>query len=227
MFLNHKKKHYLFIFFLMTSLFKVSPALAINPSSKLPIQIESDRATLNDETGVSNYAGNVIISQGLSRLEADNISVNARDRKIVSIKATGRPAHFVQQDDIKTPPTHGYGKTIIYITKDEILRFIGDAKLVQQDNSFSGDQIEYDIVRKAIKAQGDESIGSRVKIQYHPNPSPPEPTTNDQQGATDQQNPTPSEARPLQTNKDNTTSHQKVTPSAQENNTETPINDPS
>jgi lipopolysaccharide export system protein LptA len=146
------------------------PVYAIDPNSNLPIQIESDRASLNDETGISNYSGNVIISQGLSRLEAENISVNAVNRKIVSIKATGNPAHFTQQDDVLSTGTHGYGEKIVYIASEEILKFFGGAKLVQQDNSFSGEQIEYDIVRKAIKAKGDESIGSRVKIQYYPNP---------------------------------------------------------
>ena len=146
-----------------------SPAFAIDPNSNLPIQIESDRATLNDETGISNYSGNVIISQGLSRLEADNISVNALDRKIVSIKATGKPAHFTQQDNAISPSTHGYGNTIVYIAKESTLKFLGEARLVQKDNSFAGEQIEYDIMKKAIKAQGDETIGSRVKIQYNPN----------------------------------------------------------
>jgi len=147
-------------------------AMAIDPNSNLPIQIESDRATLDDKTGISNYAGNVIISQGLSRLEADNISVNALDHKIVSIKATGHPAHFIQQESINSLSTHGYGNTIIYTTENELLKFLGNARLVQKDNSFSGEQIEYDIVRKAIRAKGDESIGSRVKIQYNPSTPP-------------------------------------------------------
>ena len=145
-----------------------SSVYAINPNSELPIKIESDRASLNDETGISTYIGNVIISQGQTRLEADNISVNSQNRQITSIKAIGSPAHFVQHDALKDTHTHGYGDAIIYISKDETLKFIGHAKFVQQENSFSGEQIEYDILKKAIKAQGDETIGSRVKVQYQP-----------------------------------------------------------
>lgn len=149
---------------------------AIDPNSKLPIQIESDRASLNDQTGISNYSGNVIISQGLSRLEADNISVNAIDRSIVSIKASGKPAHFTQQDDAQSPATHGYGNDIIYVAKENLLRFLGDAKLVQSDNSFAGEEIEYDILQRAIRAKGDEAQGSRVKIHYYPQGNAPEST---------------------------------------------------
>jgi len=141
---------------------------AINPNSELPIKIESDSASLNDETGISTYIGNVIISQGQTRLEADNISVNSQNRQITSIKAIGSPAHFIQHNALKNTQTHGYGDAIIYVSKNETLRFVGHAKFVQQGNSFSGEQIEYDILKKAIKAQGDETIGTRVKVQYQP-----------------------------------------------------------
>ena len=144
-------------------------SFAIDPNSKEPIEIESDRATLDDKTGSSTYTGNVIISQGESQLEADYIVVNSKDRKISSIVATGTPAHFVQQNDAKDATTHGYGNSISYSTELESLTFKGNARLIQDENSFSGEEIEYDVTKKAIKAKGDESVGSRVKIQYFPN----------------------------------------------------------
>jgi lipopolysaccharide export system protein LptA len=146
-------------------------ALAIDPNSTAPIEIESDQATLDDKTGLSTYTGNVIISQAQTRLEADFIMVSSKDRKITSIKATGSPAHFVQLNDIQNTSTHGYGNTISYSTELESLTFTGEARLLQDENSFSGEVIEYDVVKKAIKARGDENIGSRVKIQYFPSNS--------------------------------------------------------
>lgn len=146
-------------------------ALAINPGSESPIEIESDSATFDDKKGTSTYTGNVIITQGLSRLEADSVTVSAVDRKIMSIQATGHPAHFVQQESSQATATHGYGDTILYIAADAILKLSNNASLVQQDNSFSGELIEYDIVQRAIKAKGDETIGTRVKIQYYPHSS--------------------------------------------------------
>lgn len=142
-------------------------AFGIDPNSKEPIEIESDSATLDDKTGISSYTGNVIISQGQSRLEAEYILVSSQDRKISSIVATGSPAHFVQKADGTS--THGYGNSISYNTELESLTFKGNAKLIQAENSFSGEEIEYDVTKKAIKAKGDENIGTRVKIQYYPN----------------------------------------------------------
>lgn len=149
----------------------IMPASAFDPDSKAPIEIESDQATLDDKSGTSTYTGNVIVSQGLSKLAAETIIVISEDRKIISISATGTPAHFTQQTDKFSPSTHGYGKEITYSTKDETLLFKGNAKLIQSENSFSGETIEYDVVKKAIKAKGNISEGSRVKIQYYPESS--------------------------------------------------------
>jgi lipopolysaccharide export system protein LptA len=172
MYSTNKSSSLTYISFIATLIFcflSVSPsALAIDPTSKLPIQIESDRATLDDVTGISNYAGNVIISQGESLLEADNISVNAINRKIVSIKATGRPAHFVQKTQETDTLTHGYASTIIYTAIDASLKLLNNASLVQDNNSFSGEEIHYDIIKRAIRAKGDKAVGTRVKIQYFP-----------------------------------------------------------
>ncbi|MFV1872235.1 MAG: lipopolysaccharide transport periplasmic protein LptA [Oleiphilus sp.] len=165
---NYPKKYLSVSYLLSLFFFMVNPSYAIDPNSQEPIEIESDQATLNDKTGSSTYSGNVIISQGLSRLEAEYITVNSKERKITSIKATGSPAHFVQQSAEKATSTHGYGNAITYNTENESLTFKGDARLIQAENSFSGEVIEYDVVKKAIKAKGDESIGSRVKIQYFP-----------------------------------------------------------
>jgi len=164
----------LFLSCTFTIILSAAPlALAIDPASQLPIQIESDRATLDDATGISNYAGNVIITQGESRLEADNISVNAIDRKIVSIKATGTPAHFIQNTPNENSLTHGYANTIIYTATDESLKLLNNARLVQDNNSFSGEQIHYDIAKRAIRAKGDKAAGSRVIIQYFPQANSP------------------------------------------------------
>lgn len=145
-----------------------SSAYAIEPGSMEPIEIESDQATLDDLKGISTYSGNVIISQGLSKLQADSIIVNSLDRKITTIIAKGTPAHFSQQATSETTNIHGYGREITYSTSTQTLTFTGEAKLIQAENSFSGDVIEYDVTKKAIKAKGDETAGSRVKIQYYP-----------------------------------------------------------
>ncbi len=157
--------------------------IAIDVDSTQPIQIESDSAVIDDSQGLSEYSGNVIITQGSTRLEADFIKVTAVDRSISKIVASGSPAHFKQQDT-KNDATTGTANKITYISSDAVLIFDGNAKLSQTSNSFSGERIEYDIMQKAIRAEGDESTGTRVKIQYFPNggqtdPQPETPNTSE------------------------------------------------
>ena len=146
----------------------VNASYAIDAKSNLPISIESDSALLDDSTGTSTYSGNVVISQGDSVVNADKIDVKAIDRKISSITAAGKPAHFLQSDAV-LGKTEGYANIIVFSAQEAILSFEGDASLIQTHNSFSGEKIEYDIMKKAIRARGDENSGKRVKIQYFPN----------------------------------------------------------
>lgn len=141
------------------------PALALDPNSMEPIEVESDLVIFDDQKGFSKYSGNVIVKQGKTRLEADEIMVRVVNRQIVSIDATGKPAHFV---DFTQRETHGYAEAINYVTKTALLTLHGHAKLNQQDHFFSGDKILYDTRNKAVQASGNKSEGERVRIQFQP-----------------------------------------------------------
>lgn len=167
--MTSNNKAYALIFSLLSALLPTS-SFAIDVDQSQPIEIESDSALIDDSEGISTYRGNVIIRQGSTKLTADNITVFAQDRSVTQIVANGTPATFKQQDAGIEQSTSGQAEQITYKADDAILVFSGEAKLEQNTNSFSGDQIEYDIMRKAIRAKGDESSGSRVKIQYFPNP---------------------------------------------------------
>ena len=152
--------------------FYIPYAYAIDPTSEQPITIESDTATLDDSNGLSTYTGNVVIKQGESQLKADEISVEAVDRKISTIIAKGLPAHFIQKSE--SIETHGYANIITYTSGTGTLTLKEKAQLIQDTNSFEGELIEYDIAKKAIKAKGNEKTGERVKIEYHPGTKPNE-----------------------------------------------------
>ncbi len=168
--MTSNSKAYALIFSLLQTLIPFS-AYAIDIDQSQPIEIESDSAMIDDSEGISTYRGNVIIRQGSTKLTADNITVFAQNRSVTQIVANGTPATFKQQDVGTDQSTSGQAEQITYKAEEAILLFSGEAKLAQATNSFSGDRIEYDIMRKAIRAKGDEGSGTRVKIQYFPNPT--------------------------------------------------------
>ncbi|GEM_PF-614580 len=143
-------------------------AHAIDKQSAQPIDIISDSATINDESGLATYAGNVVVSQGNSRLEADTVLVYMADQTLDRIEAKGQPARFHEQQLSEKIPTTGNAATITFEASKATLTFQGNASLNQASNSFSGEQIVYDINAQAIRAKGDDSGNSRVKIQYLP-----------------------------------------------------------
>ena len=143
-------------------------AHAIDKQGDQPIDIISDSATINDESGLATYAGNVVVSQGNSRLEADTVLVYMAEQALNRIEAKGQPARFHEQQLSETTPTTGNAATITFDASKATLTFQGNASLNQASNSFSGEQIVYDINAQAIRAKGDDSGNSRVKIQYLP-----------------------------------------------------------
>lgn len=146
----------------------VSNCLAIDVDRNQPIEIESDSAVIDDSQGLSTYRGNVVISQGSTQLTADSITVFAKDRTVSQIVANGAPATFNQIDANDDSSTTGQAEQITYQADAALLIFNGNAALSQATNSFSGERIEYDIMRKAIRAKGNQDEGTRVKIQYFP-----------------------------------------------------------
>lgn len=153
------------------ALLPVSTGYAIDVDRNQPIEIESDSAVIDNSQGLSTYRGNVIISQGSTKLTADNITVFAEDRAVSQIVANGTPATFNQVDTSDDSATTGQAEQITYQAEDALLIFNGNAALSQATNSFSGERIEYDIMRKAIRAKGNQDEGTRVKIQYFPTQS--------------------------------------------------------
>lgn len=188
-------------------LLPVSTGYAIDVDRNQPIEIESDSAVIDDSQGLSTYRGNVIISQGSTKLTADNITVFAQDRAVSQIVANGTPATFNQVDTSDDSATNGQAEQITYQAEDALLIFNGNAALSQATNSFSGERIEYDIMRKAIRAKGNQDEGTRVKIQYFPTQSAAEASTE----AT-----TESRSNPTTTD---STEADNLAPSSEQNNT--------
>ena len=158
----------------LTSLIAIALALlplqlsAFTADGNEPIKIQSDKAELDEQKGVSTYTGDVIITQGTTVLKSDTVVIYNSPEGLVKIEAFGTPAQFSQQDTETSPPTHAYGNTIIYTRADERLTLTENAKLEQGKNTFRGKEIIYNTVTRIVTAQGGEGKANRVEIIVHP-----------------------------------------------------------
>ena len=135
-----------------------------------PISLEADRATFNENTGVTQYSGNVRIEQGTMKLEADNIvaQLNAK-RELQSVNATGKPAKFQQLISQQRGLARGEAQKISYNAETGILSLTGNAYLYQNGSSLRGNSLRYSMNKGDIEATG--SAGNRVQFVIPPSSS--------------------------------------------------------
>ena len=148
-----------------------SPALAFDMDSDQPITVSANSARLDDSKGVATYTGDVILTQGKTRLTAERVVLYRNDEGLNRIEASGTPAHYTQ------PSREGQGETdaralnITWSATDRQLTFEREAVIEQNGNLFRGDLIHYDTVRRVVTAEGGEDTGSgtgRVEMVIQP-----------------------------------------------------------
>ncbi|OZG70541.1 lipopolysaccharide transport periplasmic protein LptA [Hahella sp. CCB-MM4] len=169
---NPSKRHAL-LFYLMLALSLLSPlsyAINLSSSSDEPIKIQADRAELDDIAGKSTYTGNVIITQGKSRLEAAKVILVSDSNGIKSFFASGEPAHLVQYDPETDVVTQAYAREIRYERDENRVTLKQNARLEQPSSSFQGEEIIYDTVKRLVTAESASSgeDTGRVEIIYQP-----------------------------------------------------------
>ncbi|WP_020409657.1 lipopolysaccharide transport periplasmic protein LptA [Hahella ganghwensis] len=161
---------------LLSFLPSISTAINLSTGSDEPIKIQADRAQLDDIAGKSTYTGNVIITQGQSRLEAAKVILISDDSGIKSFFATGKPAHLIQHDKETDVFTHAYAREIRYERDKNQVTLRQEARLEQPNSSFQGEEIIYDTVKRLVTAESSKSgeDTGRVEIIYQPPKADPQ-----------------------------------------------------
>lgn len=120
-----------------------------------PVRIQADRVTLDERQAVSVYEGNVVVTQGTMRLNAETVRVFADRRRLDRIVAEGNLVEFFQKT-AKGEEVRAQAKQMEYRTEDQMVILLGSAKLTQGPNSFASERIEYNTVSAVVNA-GDDS----------------------------------------------------------------------
>ncbi|MBU2966122.1 lipopolysaccharide transport periplasmic protein LptA [Amphritea sp. 2_MG-2023] len=148
-------------------------AMALPSDANKAIHISADSATRNDQTGITLYTGDVLLTQGSMKVSGDSIELRQANNSITKIIAKGRPAEFQQRPAADEEITHAYGKVLNYNVRTKELEIIGQAKVSQGADVFSGNRIVYNMNKSTVNAFRDESAdGERVQIVIQPKPAP-------------------------------------------------------
>ena len=123
------------------------PAFAVTGDTDQPIHIESDQQSLDMQGNVVTFTGNVIVTQGTIKINADKVVVTrpGGEQGKEVIDGYGKPATFYQMH-------YELAKDFVVLT--------GNAYLQQVDSNIKGDKITYLVKEQKMQAFSDK--GKRV-----------------------------------------------------------------
>lgn len=144
-----------------------SSSFALPSDRNQTVTLEADRATFNEKTGITTYQGNVVVTQGTIKIEADSLVATLnKDKQIQQVTAQGKPARFQQQISADKGIARGEGQSLVYNAETGLVTLTGNAYLNQDGASFRGNTLRYSINAGDIEATG--SSQRRVQLIIPP-----------------------------------------------------------
>lgn len=130
--------------------------------SKAPIVIDADRMEALKREGLVIFTGNVVAKQDNSVQSADRMEVylDEKGERVLRIVSTGNVR--IVTEDCRT----GTARRAEYYDDEQRLLLIGDAKVWQDDNVVTGEEIEILLAEDRSTVKG--GARERVKSVFYP-----------------------------------------------------------
>jgi lipopolysaccharide export system protein LptA len=131
----------------------------------LPIRIQSDSATLDDQAGISVYRGNVIVTQGELVIRSDILTVHTPGRTLKRMEAEGDLATLrtLTEDGREL---HAESLRMEYLAEEGQVVLTGRARIWQEADEFRGERLVYDLEREILEAAAGDN--GRVEVIITP-----------------------------------------------------------
>lgn len=130
-----------------------SHAVALPEDRLQPVNIEADNALLSQQTNQTVYKGNVVLTQGSLRIEADEIIITVLEGALDTVAANGQQASLFQVVRAESPPILAKADNIFFDVDDESLLLEGTANVEHGESRFEGNRIEYRMGEETVTAQ--------------------------------------------------------------------------
>lgn len=131
-----------------------APALAAKRDAEQPINIRARSVDANEKTGVSIYRGNVVLTQGTLRLDADRLEVHNRNGRVELVRAWGEPARLQARTE-RGEELRGRAARVVYRANEARIDLYGSAELNRNDDIFRGDVVHYAIDDQTFSAESE------------------------------------------------------------------------
>ena len=138
---------------------------ALDTDRAQPIQITADVAIRDEVAGETRYEGNVVLVQGSLKITADTLSVLHGSSDADRIVAIGKPARLIQKPTPEQPPVDASALRIEYIRSKDLVRLLEDALIAQNGSTLSGDQIDYLVSQRSVRAAGTTGSNGQGRVE--------------------------------------------------------------
>ena len=153
------------VLFLAAALTVALPASAGELGRDEPATIESDRAELDREQGVSRYFGNVEFVQGDLRITGERMDIQAPDGNLRRAETEGDPARIFHVT-AEGERIRARAQRIVYEPDVPRVTLTGSAEVERGGDRFRAGRIAYAPDTGRVDAERDD--GERVRITIQP-----------------------------------------------------------
>ncbi|MFT5372746.1 MAG: lipopolysaccharide export system protein LptA [Lysobacterales bacterium] len=170
------------IVFVLSCIWALSPALALESDRQQPLEVNADSTDGMLGDGVTTLSGHVEIKQGTLLIRADQAEVDTSDGKVRQITLSGNTA-FLQQEIENQGLVKAWALTIEYKVGSGMVILAGTAHVEHPQYEVSGELLRYDLNLQHFEGNGSEDGNGRVHIRLDPElapEAPDEPPENDQ-----------------------------------------------
>jgi lipopolysaccharide export system protein LptA len=119
-----------------------------------PINIEADRAHMDDKTSTAIFEGNVLLTQGTLLIKADTLTVVQENDEFKQGIALGESAYFRQKREGYEDYIEGEAHRIEFDALSDQLTMITNAKLWRDGDEVQGNFIHYDAATETFTVKG-------------------------------------------------------------------------
>jgi lipopolysaccharide export system protein LptA len=138
----------------LLSMMLAGTVLAERADRDQPVNLEADRATVQDANKLATFTGNVVLTQGTLVIRADKMTVKEDANGFQYATAFGNLVSFRQKRDGKDEYVEGWSERMEYDGKADKVQLFKKARLRRGQDEVHGDYISYDAVNEFFQVNG-------------------------------------------------------------------------
>jgi lipopolysaccharide export system protein LptA len=165
---------------LITGLLLLSPGIVFGEKADRdkPTQVEANRMSADDARRLNIFEGDVVVTKGTIRLDADRLVVRQDAEGFQFATATGRPARFRQRQDPKPGEKEGVwmdgeALRIELDDRNQKIELFERARVSRGCDEVAGDYIFVDQRSDFYEVKGGKDGGAKGRVKALLQPKPP------------------------------------------------------